>query len=71
MAKQKSESAAAVAEAVPELKPKRFRVHLAANTPLAYKTHEFDAETPEEAWEKFCDLNGISGSSCERTITEV
>lgn len=66
MSKQKNEGGAAVAD-----KPRKFRVHLAASTPLASPTAEFEAESADEAWAKFCELNGISGSSCERTITEV
>lgn len=76
-----SEGATAVAEPIQDIveapQPKnpipfrKYRVHLAANTPLAHRTAEFDAQTPEGAWEQFCELNGISGSSCEREITEV
>jgi len=52
-------------------RPRKFRVHLAANTPLAHESADIQATAPEEAWGKFCEMNGISGSSCERTITEV
>lgn len=50
---------------------KRFKVHLAALTPLTINPMTVEAETGDEAWQKFCDANGISGSRHERTIEEV
>lgn len=63
MGKQKSRAAV--------LESPRFKVHLAATTPIAHNGVVIEAETAAEAWDKFCAMNGISGSSCERTITEV
>lgn len=53
------------------LEPKSFRVKLDALTPLAVNDVAIEASDADEAWGKFCAMNGISGSSCERTITEV
>ena len=52
-------------------KPQKFYVHLAATTPIAHNGVQIEAETADEAWDKFCAMNGISGSSCEKTIREV
>lgn len=51
--------------------PPKFYVHLAATTPIAHNGVEIEADSAEQAWEKFCAMNGISGSSCQRTINEV
>lgn len=63
MGKRKSQAAV--------LDAPRFKVHLAATTPIAHNGVVIEAVTEDEAWDKFCVINGISGSSCERTITEV
>ena len=63
MAKSKSDCAV--------LEVKKFRVNLEALTPLTFNDQVFTADNADDAWEQFCKLNNISGSSCDRTITEV
>lgn len=50
---------------------KKFRVHLAAHTHVEFNGVEIEADNPEEAKDKFCEMNGIGGSTCPWTITEV
>lgn len=52
-------------------RPKKFNVVLHANTPLAHESAVIAASSGDEAWSKFCEMNGISDSTCEREITEV
>lgn len=52
-------------------RPKKFSVVLHANTPLAHESAVIEAENGDEAWSKFCAMNGISDSTCEREISEV
>jgi hypothetical protein len=60
-----------VVAVVSESTPKRFSVHLNAQTPLMQNPAIVEASVDHEAWDKFCSLNGISGSIHERTIIEV
>lgn len=66
MAKTK-EAPAAVAKPV----VKKFKVHLAAHTHVEFNGVEIEADNPDEAKDKFCEMNGIGGSTCPWTITEV
>lgn len=71
---KKPQSTETQPESAAEAKPpgtRRFRVHLSAGTPLAVNPAEVEADSDLAAWEKFCDLNGISGSTCQREITEI
>lgn len=58
------ETSVAVAE-------RKFRVALNATTPLLHKELVVEAEDEAEAWQRFCDINGISGSACPREITRI
>jgi hypothetical protein len=49
----------------------KFRVSLSCPTPLAFNSVEIEADDEEAAWNKFCQLNGISGSDHARTIEGV
>lgn len=49
----------------------RYQVSLHCPTPLAHKTLIVEAASEDEARQKFCALNGISGSSHEWQITRV
>lgn len=79
MSKSKSSAALAEPEALAEveasepaqLPTRKYRVHLEALTPIEHKTAEVRATSQDEAWSKFCELNGITDSGCDRTITEV
>lgn len=61
------EPAAAKAEA-PAI-PVAYTVHLKCPTPLAKNPARVAAVSEDEAWAKFCELNGISGSDHPREIT--
>lgn len=50
---------------------KKFKVHLAAHTHVEFNGVEIEADNPDEAKDKFCEMNGIGGSTCPWTITEV
>lgn len=56
------------AEAVAELP--RFRVQLAAHTPIEHNGVVIEAENEAEAKAKFCEMNGITDSTCQWTITK-
>ncbi len=51
--------------------PRMFEVYLNANTPLEFNPLTVEALHEGEAWQKFCDANGISDSTCPRTIKAV
>ena len=67
---KKYEGNTAVAEP-PQATSKRYRVKLHATTYLLHPEALVDAQSESEAWEKFCAMNSISGSSCDREIHEV
>ncbi len=48
--------------------PSRFRVSLHCPTPIPHPQLEVEAVDDDEAWQKFCAANGISGSEHERAI---
>lgn len=50
---------------------KRYRVKLHASTYLLHPEAVIEADNDAEAWEKFCAMNSISGSTCDREINEV
>lgn len=49
--------------------PVAYTVHLKCLTPLANNPARIAAVSEDEAWAKFCELNGISGSDHPREIT--
>ena len=70
MAKQ--ETSVAVAEKpVAHAKPVKYRITLTAPTHIEFPELTIDAASESEAWQKFMDANGISGSECPRTIEQV
>ena len=50
---------------------KRYRVQLSAHTHVEHNDVVIEADNPDEAKQKFCDMNGIGSSTCPWTITEV
>ena len=52
-------------------RPSRYLVRLQAQTPLAHAELEVEADSPSQAWERFCQRNGISGSDCPKEIIAV
>lgn len=61
---KKTEPAAVASEA------KRFKVQLSAHTPVAHNGVVIEAENEAEAKAKFCEMNGITDSTCPWTITK-
>jgi len=51
--------------------PRKFMVRLNCPTPLLYKSLEVAADSDDEAKQKFCEANGISGSVHPWDIKEV
>lgn len=52
-------------------RPRRYRVHVDAPTPLAANPLEVEAATEAEAWQAFCRVNGIGGTERPVSITPV
>ena len=51
--------------------PKRFKVQLSAYTPVEHNGVVIEAENEAEAKAKFCEMNGITDSTCPWSISEV
>lgn len=51
--------------------PRRFKVQLSAHTPVAHNGIVLEAENEAEAKAKFCEMNGITDSTCPWSISEV
>lgn len=66
-------TAVAEAETKPAAKAsvRKWRVGLAAGTPLAHPQMELEAACEAEAKQKFCEANGISSSECPWTIEPI